>query len=148
MMMFSENYSRQTALASVEKALDPHLTDAELASLARSDEVKVRAAVAERPATPLTTLLKLASDEAAIVRAGVARNERPDMPADLHDQLAHDKSTSVVFALIDNPAVSDALIGRLARHFHKEYGSAARARLASKGGAARVLGRLGITTTG
>lgn len=145
--MFSENYSRQTALASVEKALDPNLSDAELASLARSDEVKVRAAVAERPATPLTTLLKLAADESPTVRRGVARNERPDMPEDLHDQLAHDKSVDVVFALIENPTVSDAVIGRLARQFHKEYASAARTRLASKGGAAKVLGRLGFATS-
>ncbi|MFW7414452.1 hypothetical protein [Demequina sp. SO4-18] len=144
--MFSENYSRQTALASVQKALDPDLSDGELAFLARSEEVKVRAAVAERPATPLTTLLKLASDESMVVRAGVARNERPDMPADLHAQLAEDKSAEVVFALIENPAVSDALVGRLARQFHKEYASAARHRLASKGGAAGVLGRLGIPT--
>lgn len=144
--MFSENYSRQTALASVEKALDPNLTDAELATLARSEEAKVRAAVAQRPATPLTTLLKLASDESPTVRVGVARNQRADMPEDLHDQLAHDKVADVVYALIENPTVPDAVIGRLARQFHKEYASAARARLASKGGAAKVLGRLGIAT--
>ncbi|MDN4480024.1 hypothetical protein [Demequina muriae] len=144
--MFSENYSRQTALASVEKALDPNLTDAELATLARSEEAKVRAAVAQRPATPLTTLLKLASDESPTVRVGVARNQRPNIPEDLHDQLAHDKVADVVYALIENPTVPDAVIGRLARQFHKEYASAARARLASKGGAAKVLGRLGIAT--
>ncbi|WP_062135985.1 hypothetical protein [Demequina aestuarii] len=146
--MFSENYSRQTALASVEKALDPNLTDAELATLARSEEAKVRAAVAERPATPLTTLLKLASDESPTVRMGVARNRRAEMPEDLHDQLAHDKVADVVYALIENPTVPDAIIGRLARQFHKEYASAARARLASKGGAAKVLGRLGIASAG
>lgn len=146
MMMFSEKYSRQTALASVQKVLDATLTDAELASLSRSDEAKIRAAVAEQPATPLTTLLKLASDESKVVRVGVARNPRPDMPADLHAQLAEDKSADVIYALIDNPVVSDALIGRLARQFHKEYASAARARLASKGGTAGMLGRLGIPT--
>lgn len=145
--MFSENYSRQTALASVEKALDPNLSDAELASLARSEEAKVRAAVAQRPATPMTTLLKLASDESPTVRIGVARNQRPDMPADLHDQLAHDKVADVVYALIENPAVSEAIIGRIARQFHKEYASAARARLASKGGASKVLGRLGFASS-
>ena len=146
--MFSENYSRQTALASVQKALDPNLTDGELAFLARSEEAKVRAAVAERPATPLTTLLKLAADESQVVRAGVARNQRPDMPGDLHAQLAEDKSADVVYALIENPAVSDALIGRLARQFHTEYASAARARLSSKCGADWCLGRMGIATAG
>ena len=54
--MFSENYTRQTALAGAQAALDPGLTDHELAQLARSDEAKVRAAVAERTATPLTVI--------------------------------------------------------------------------------------------
>lgn len=144
--MFSENYSRQTALASMEKALDPDLSDAALASLARSEEAKVRAAVAERPATPLTTLLKLMTDPASSVRVGVARNQRPDMPLDVHEHLAQDKAVEVIYALIENPTVPDSVIGRLARHFHKEYASAARNRLASKGGAAKVLGRFGIAS--
>ncbi|WP_297082553.1 hypothetical protein [uncultured Demequina sp.] len=145
--MFSENYSRQTALASVEKALDPNLNDHELATLARSEEAKVRAAVAERPAMPLTTLLKLAHDVSPVVRAGVARNPRVDIPEDLHRELAGDKSPEVVYALIENPQVSDAIIGKLARQIHKEYAVAARARLSSKGGAARVLGRFGIAAS-
>ena len=142
--MFSENYSRQTALASVEKALDPNLSDSELASLARSEEAKVRAAVAQRSTMPLTTLLKLARDESPTVRIGVARNERTDMPVELYEQLASDKVADVVFALIENPSVPDAIIAKLGRQFHKEYASAARARLASKGGSAKVLGRLGL----
>lgn len=144
--MFSENYSRQTALASVQKALDPALSDSELAQLARSEEAKVRAAVAERPGMPLTTLLKLSQDPSPAVRAGVARNPRVDVPDDLHRELAADRSPEVVFALIENPQVSDAIIGKLARQIHKEYAAAARARLSSKGGAASVLGRLGFAT--
>lgn len=142
--MSTDNNPRQSALASVHKSLDPNLSDAALASLSRSDEAKVRAAVAERPATPLTTLLKLAVDKAPSVRAGVARNERPDIPIELHKQLAHDKAVEVIYALIENPAVSDQIIGRLARHFHKEYASAARKRLASKDGANAMLSRFGI----
>ncbi|WP_084106006.1 hypothetical protein [Demequina sp. NBRC 110056] len=145
--MFSENYSRQTALASVQKALDPNLSDHELAVLARSEEAKVRAAVAERPAMPLTSLLKLAQDVSPVVRAGVARNPRPDIPEDLRRDLAADKSPEVVFALIENPAVPDSIIAKLARQVHKEYAATARARLASKGGSSRILGRLGIATS-
>lgn len=145
--MFSENYSRQTALASVQKALDPNLTDHELATLARSEEAKVRAAVAERPGMPLTTLLKLAQDPSPVVRAGVARNPRVDIPEDLHRELAGDKSPEVVYALIENPQVSDAVIGKLARQIHKEYAAAARARLSSKGGASKVLGKFGIAAS-
>ena len=145
--MFSENYSRQTALASVEKALDPNLSDHELATLARSEEAKVRAAVAERPAMPLTTLLMLARDPSPAVRCGVARNPRADMPIDLHRDLASDKSPDVVFALIENPQVPDSVIAKIARQVHKEYAADARARLASKGGAAKILGRFGIATS-
>ncbi len=132
----------------MEKALDPDLSDAALASLARSEEAKVRAAVAERPATPLTTLLKLMTDDAVSVRVGVARNQRTDMPLDVYEQLSQDKSVDVIYALIGNPNVPDAVIGRLARQFHKEYASAARNRLSSKGGAAKVLGRFGIASSG
>ncbi|WP_084039364.1 DUF2336 domain-containing protein [Demequina sp. NBRC 110053] len=145
--MFSENYSRQTALASVQRALDHNLTDNELYALARSEEAKVRAAVAERPGMPLTTLLKLAEDVSPVVRAGVARNPRADIPEDLHRQLAGDKSPEVVFALIENPQVPDSVIAKLARQVHKEYAAAARARLASKGGSAKLLGRLGFATS-
>lgn len=144
--MFSENYSRQTALASVQKALGADLTDGELAVLARSDEAKVRAAAAERPAMPLTTLLKLSQDPSPAVRAGVARNPRADIPEDLRRELASDKAPEVIYALIENPQVPDSIIAKLARQVHKEYAGAARNRLASKGGAAKVLGRLGIAT--
>lgn len=144
--MATSKHSGETALESMAKALDPDLTDGELASLARSDEAKIRAAVAARVETPLTTLLKLATDEVAGVRAGVARNQRPEIPEDLFDQLSRDKSMEVIYALIENPAVPDAVIGRLARHYHKEYSAAARARLAAKGGAAKVLGQFGIAT--
>ncbi|WP_159449151.1 hypothetical protein [Demequina sp. NBRC 110055] len=141
--MFSAQYSRQTALASLQD-LNARLTDHELATLARSDEAMVRAAVAERPGTPLTTLLKLCRDESATVRAGLARNPRPDMLPQIHEDLAADKVVEVVLALISNPAVPDALIARLGRQFHKEYSAAARERLSSKGGAAGLLGRVGL----
>ncbi len=144
--MFTENSTRQTALGSLEKALDPNLTDADLAVLSRSEEAKIRAAVAERPETPLTSLLRLSTDSSSTVRVGVARNRRPEMPEDVFDQLSRDKSVDVLFALIENPMVPDTIIGRLARHYHKEYAGAARARLGSKGGSAKVLGMFGIAS--
>lgn len=144
--MSISKHSGQTALESMEKALDPNLTDGELATLSRSDEAKIRAVVGSRVETPLTTLLKLATDEAAAVRAGVARNRRPEIPEDLFDQLSRDKSLEVIYALIENPTVPDSIIGRLARHYHKEYSAAARTRMSAKGGAAKVLGQFGISS--
>lgn len=124
--MFSENYSRQTALASVTKVLAVDLTDHELATLARSEEAKVRAAVAERSNTPLTSLLLLAQDIAPAVRAGVARNPRPDLPIELRQDLAKDKSPEVVYALIENPATPDSILGKFTRSFHRDYAVAAK----------------------
>ncbi|WP_062069675.1 hypothetical protein [Demequina sediminicola] len=141
--MFSENYSRQTALASL-KDMDENLSDQELVQFARSDEAMIRAAAAAHPKTPLTILLKLTRDESATVRAGLARNPRPDMPEDIYIDLATDRTPEVVYALIANPQVPDAIIAKLARKFGKEYSSAARERLSSKGGAAKVFGKLGI----
>ena len=144
--MAIDKHSGQTALESMAKAMDPNLTDGELAALSRSEEAKIRAVVGSRVGTPLTTLLKLASDEVAGVRAGVARNQRPEIPEDLFDQLSRDKSLEVVMAVIENPTVPDSVIGRLARQYHKEYSGAARARLSAKGGASKVLGQFGIAT--
>ncbi len=124
--MFSENYSRQTAIASATKVLAADLTDHELATLARSEEAKVRAAVAERPTTPMTSLLLLAQDVAPAVRAGVARNPRPDLPIELRQDLAKDKSSEVVYAVIENPATPDAILNKLTRSFHREYAAAAK----------------------
>lgn len=143
--MYSENYEQRTAIASAERAKDPNLTDHELAALARSEEAKVRATVAERHETPLTALLKLMDDEAPAVRAGVARNTRSDMPEEVFQTLAKDKSPEVVHALISNPAVPGPLIGKLARSRHKDIALAARARLTAKGGASKVLGVVGIS---
>ncbi len=124
--MFSENYSRQTAIASATKVLAADLTDHELATLARSEEAKVRAAVAERPTTPLTSLLLLAQDVSPAVRAGVARNRRPDMPVEMRQDLAKDKSSEVVYAVIENPATPDAVLAKLTRSFHRDYAGAAK----------------------
>ena len=136
--MFSENYSRQTAIASATKVLAADLTDHELATLARSEEAKVRAAVAERPNTPLTSLLLLAQDVAPAVRAGVARNQRPDLPIEMRQDLAKDKSSEVVYALIENPATPESVLSRLTRSFHRDYAGAAKAAMTARKATPRV----------
>jgi len=124
--MFSENYSRQTAIASATKVLAADLTDHELATLARSEEAKVRAAVAERPTTPLTSLLLLAQDVSPAVRAGVARNQRADLPIEMRQDLSKDKSSEVVYAVIENPATPDSILSKLSHSFHRDYAGAAK----------------------
>lgn len=145
--MFSDHYEQRTALQSAQKVLADNLTDHELARLASSEEAKVRAAVAERANTPLTTIIRLASDVAPAVRAGVARNQRVDLPIELREDLAKDKSPEVVFALIANPATPGSILGKLARGRNREYAMAAKERLQASGGAgAKLLGALGIAT--
>ena len=145
--MFSDNYQQQTAISSAQRILDASLTDHELAQLAHSDEAKVRAAVAERVDAPLTTLVRLASDVSPTVRAGVARNQRIDLPIELREDLARDKSHEVVVALIHNPAVPSSLVGKLARSRNREIATVARKRLSEGGGAgSKFLGSFGIAT--
>ncbi|WP_062288168.1 hypothetical protein [Demequina phytophila] len=130
--MFSDSTSApQTARKSAQQMITAGITDGELATLSRSPEVKVRAAVAEHAGTPLMTLLRLAEDASADVRIALARNRRESIPIELREDLAKDKNVDVVYALIDNPAVPESLIAKLGRHLHKEYAKAARARAAA-----------------
>ena len=130
--MFSEGYENEkTALSSVNKVMREDLTEAELATLARSDEAKIRAAVAERPLTPLTTLLKLSTDESPSVRAGVARNPRSDMPVEIREDLARDKDETVLLALIRCPALPEQILRRLSRSWNREIAAAAKKRLSN-----------------
>ena len=135
--MFSEN-----AHAQVPESLDPSLSDIDLAQLSRSDEATVRAGAAAHPHTPLTIILKLARDEAHCVRAGVARNPRTDIPEDVWMDLAGDNAAEVVFALIANDAVPNAVISRVMRGKHKDAVGPAKARLAKKGGRRGILASL------
>lgn len=128
--MITEYFAPSTAALIAHRQVGPQLTDHELATLARSHEAKVRAAVAEREATPLTSLVLLAQDTSPAVRCGVARNPRADMPLSIRQDLAKDKSPEVLFALIANPAVPRSIIAKIARARHKEYSAAARRRLA------------------
>src|SRR6187402_930202 len=143
--MFSENYSRQTALASATNLLASDLSDHELATLARSEEAKVRAAVAERPTTPLTSLLLLAQDVSPAVRAGVARNQREDLPIEMRQDLAKDKSSEVVYAVIENPATPESVLSKFLRSFHRDYAIAAKEALNERKSAWRNTVALGIT---
>ena len=142
--MFSDNYTRQTANASATNVVSDELTEGELAQLARSPEAKVRAMVASRTATPLTSILRLLTDESPAVRAGVARNQRPDMPIEIHEDLAGDKAHEVCSALIANPAVPDAIIVKLGRQRTKDYSSAARKRLQESKGKSGIFSKVGL----
>jgi len=128
--MYSEDYVRgTTALGSVQMAMASVTSDADLATLARSSEAKIRAAVAEAPQTPLTTLLILASDEAPSVRAGVARNPRTDLPVEIRETLAQDKSVEVLFGLVKCPAVPEHILSKLAKSSVKDLAAAAKEKM-------------------
>jgi hypothetical protein len=142
--MFSEDYEGgRTARNSVAAVMRDDLTDGELAMLARSEQLKVRAAVGERVRTPLTSLLILAVDESPAVRAGVARNPRVDIPVELREALAQDKSAEVLVALIQCPALPEKILSRLARSWNREVASAAKERqrsLKASGAVASAVG--------
>lgn len=142
--MFDENYSRQTAIVSATGLVPDEITDGELAQLGRSPEAKVRAIVAARRTTPLTTLLRLQLDESPAVRAGVARNERDGMPIEIFQDLAGDKAHEVVAALIGNPMVPDSIITKLGRQRTKGYSALARKRLSGSKGRGGILGMVGL----
>ena len=98
----------------------------------------VRLLYASRPATPLTSLLLLAQDISPAVRAGVARNQRPDLPVEMRQDLAKDKSPEVVYALIENPATPESVLSKLTRSFHRDYAGAAKQAINGRKAAARA----------
>lgn len=149
--MYSEDYVRgTTALGSVQKAMATVTSDADLATLARSPEAKIRVAVGESPLTPLTTLLMLSTDEAPSVRAAVARNPRPDLPVQIRETLADDKSVEVLFGLVKCPALPDHLLSKLARSSVKEIQAAVKDRMKAprpSGGAQPVFTQVGFASS-
>ena len=149
--MYSEDYVHETtALGSVQKAMESVTSDADLAKLARSHEAKIRAAVAEAPQTPLTTLLVLAADSVPAVRAGVARNTRTDLPVEVRETLAQDKSIDVQFALLRCPVLPESALAKLAKSGHKEVSSVAKERVKERkasGGAQPAFGQVGFASS-
>ena len=149
--MYSEDYVHgTTALGSVQKAMESVTSDADLAHLGRSDEAKIRAAVAENPQTPLTTLLILAADPAPVVRAGVARNPRVDLPLEVREALVHDKSVEVQFGLLKCPTLPDSILAKLAKSTIKEIAAGAKEMAKtpkSSGGAQPVFGQVGFASS-
>ncbi len=148
--MFSLDYeSGQTARSSVSRVMRDDLTDGELAVLGRSEEVMIRAAVGERPQTPMTTLIVLANDEAPWVRAAVARNPRPDIPLEVRESLAQDKSHEVQLALIAGVSVPDSILSRLSHSWNRDVASAAKDRqksLKASGAVASAVGQVGFAS--
>ncbi len=149
--MFSSDYEGGlTARNSVAKVMREDLTDGELAVLARSDQVMIRAAVGARPQTPLTTLIVLANDESPFVRAAVARNPRTDLPIEVRENLAQDKSREVQLGLLECDAVPDSIVSRLSRSWNREVATAAKekARSRTKSGASTpAVGQVGFASS-
>jgi hypothetical protein len=149
--MFSLDYDGgKTARSSVSRVMRDDLTDGELAVLGRSEEVRIRAAVAARPLTPLTMLLVLANDEAPSVRAGVARNPRRDIPLEVREALAQDKNPEVLFALIACECVPERIISRLSRSWNRDVAAEAKDRARSRkesGASAPATGQVGFASS-
>ncbi len=147
--MFSEDYAVRTALSSAERAKDPNLTDNDLAELSRSDEVKVRAAVGERVETPLTVLVRLASDPAPAVRAAVGRNPRRDIPLEVRSQLVQDKSAEVLHALIRCETLPEEILQKLARSWNRDVALAAKVaqKARKKSAAVPAVGQVGLASS-
>ena len=118
--------------------------------MARSDELMVRVAVGERPQTPLTSLLILAADEAPAVRAAVGRNPRADIPIEVRENLAKDKSPEVLHALIRCESMPEAVLSKLTRSFNRDVAHAAKTRLKERkrsGGASPAVGQVGLASS-
>ena len=149
--MFSLDYEGgQTARSSVSKVMRDDLTDGELAVLGRSEEVMIRAAVGGRPLTPMTTLIVLANDESPWVRAAVARNPRPDIPLEVREVLAQDKSHEVQLALVECESVPDSIVSRLSRSWNRDVAAAAKERARSRkksGVSAPAVGQVGFASS-
>jgi len=77
------------------------LNPRQLAILAYCGSSKIRARIAENPATPLWLLYHLSQDEDPSVRAMLAENV--SVPMQLLESLAQDKSCDVRFTLAENP---------------------------------------------
>lgn len=149
--MYSEDQARgTTALERVQKAMASANGDAELATLARSHEARIRAAVAEAPQTPLTVLIILAKDRVPDVRAGVARNSRVDLPAEVRETLARDKNMDVQIGLLECPVLPETALSRLARSGYRKVSSIAKDRikaLKTSGGAQPAFGQVGFASS-
>jgi hypothetical protein len=127
--MSTEEFGKgASALEAIRQATDSVTSDAYFAALARAREARVRAAIAEGPDTPLAVLLILAKDVAPAVRAAVARNPRVDLPLQIRETLAQDKSVEVLLGLIDCPNLPDVVLSKLSRSTVKKVAIAAKER--------------------
>ena len=91
-----------------------------------------RTIVAGRPNTPVTTLAHLAADSVPAVRASVARNPREDIPIEIRETLARDKSSEVLHALIGCKTIPESILKQLAKSWHRDISSAAKTRMKSR----------------
>jgi len=127
-----EEVGPDSSLESAIDALDPSLSEWELSKLGQSDELITRTIVAGRPNTPVTTLARLAVDQVPAVRASVARNPREDIPIEIRETLARDKSSEVLHALIGCKTIPESILLKLAKSWHRDISSGAKARMKSR----------------
>ena len=111
----------------------------------------MRAVVAARPQTPLTVLIKLSHDESPAVRAGVASNPRLDIPLEMREELAADKSPEVLYAVARCEATPVAVVQKVSRNRNRDVALAAKSRLkalkAAKKSGQGVVGEAGLASS-
>ncbi|HEX7590011.1 MAG TPA: hypothetical protein VF362_03425, partial [Demequinaceae bacterium] len=75
---------------------------------------------------------------------------RVDIPVEMREMLAQDKSAEVLLALIQCPAVPEKILSRLARSWNREVASAAKERqrnLKMSGAVASAVGQVGFASS-
>ena len=127
-----DEFGPDSSLETAIDALDPTLSEWQLAKLGQSDELITRTIVAGRPNTPVTTLAHLAADGVPAVRASVARNPRIDIPIEIRETLARDKSSEVLHALIGCKTIPESILLQLSRSWRRDISSAAKTRRKSR----------------
>lgn len=123
--------SMRTSVYDREKGTHPKM-DEMLTTLAESDDMQARWAVAKNPHTSETLLLKLAKDPVNLVRALVANN--PKTPAKVLNELFNDEKI-VRDGLTGNPSTPEKLL----KLFINENDRMARLRVADNPGATKAV---------
>jgi len=107
--MFTSKQKTTEYILAGNLTLSPRLLD----DLSFSSEARIRARVAENPATPLLTLVRLLSDVDANVRLSLSHN--PSLPRMFLGHLAVDADPDVRYGLAENPRLPQSVLEILAK---------------------------------
>ncbi len=107
-------------------AKNPHTSEAILLKLAKDPVNLVRALVANNPKTPVTILNELFNDE-KIVRDGLTGN--PNTPEKLLKLFINENDRMARLRVADNPGATKAVLEALARDEDKDVSTAAKQKL-------------------